>query len=43
MPLNNVCGSRYREDAVNMRECLKAYLNSDLGEVEWQLDYVRRT
>ena len=43
MPLNNVRGSRYREDAVNMQECLKAYLNSDLGEVEWQLDYVRRT
>ena len=43
MPLNIVRGSRYQEDAVNMREFLKAYLNSDLGEVEWQLDYVHRT
>ena len=43
MPLNNGRGSGYQEDAVNMWECLKAYLNSDLGEVEWQLDYARRT
>ena len=40
--LRNVRGSRYRDNAIAMREALKEYLNSTAGNVEWQLDYVRR-
>lgn len=41
--INNIRGSRYREDAVNMREAIKTYLTTETGSVEWQLEYVRRT
>ena len=41
--LPNVRGSRYRQNAVEMREALKDYVNSEAGSVEWQLDHVRRT
>ena len=38
-----VRGSRYRKDAVEMRDALKGYVNSEEGELSWQLEYVRRT
>ena len=41
--LPSVRGSRYRQDAVDMLDALKDYLNSECGEVSWQLDYIRRT
>ena len=41
--LKKVKGSRYSNDAIHMRENLKKYVNSDVGSLPWQLDYVRRT
>ena len=41
--INPVRGSRPRVDALNVRNQLKDYLNSDEGSVPWQLDYIRRT
>ena len=41
--INAVRGSRYTKDALQMRETLKKYVNSEEGSVPWQLDYVRRT
>lgn len=41
--LKPVRGSRYQQDAIFMRSCLKEYVNSALGKLEWQLDHVRRT
>ena len=41
--LPNVRGSRTRADALETRETLKNYLNSEEGSVPWQTDYVRRT
>lgn len=38
----NVRGSRYRTDAIKMRECLMKYLQGP-GRVDWQLNYVNRT
>ena len=38
-----VRGSRYNGSAVDMRDALKEYVNSDIGSLSWQLDYVRRT
>ena len=35
--------SRRSEDALHMRDSLMEYINSDLGSLSWQLDYVRRT
>ena len=40
--LPNVRGSRYENDAVNMRCCLMRHLNGE-GRVDWQLNQVRRT
>ena len=40
--LPNVYGSRYKDDAVNMRCCLIRYLNGE-GREDWQLNHVRRT
>ena len=40
--LPNVCGSCYKDDAVNMCCCLMRYLNGE-GWVDWQLNHVRRT
>ena len=34
-------GSRYAISALETREALKSYLNSDQGAVSWQWDYVR--
>ena len=41
--LPRVRGSRNTQDAREMRESLKDYVNSDIGSLSWQLDYVRRT
>ena len=41
--LPNVRGSRYKTDAINMRESIKEYVNSETGSVNWQWEYVRRT
>jgi len=41
--LQSVRGSRYRQDAIFMRNCLKEYVNSAFGKLDWQLDHVRRT
>ena len=41
--LSNVRGSRYEEDAKEMGEALKDYLNSEEGSMEWQVEYIRRT
>ena len=43
MDLPRVRGSRSRQDALEARNELKNFLNSDEGSVPWQLDYVRRT
>ena len=42
-PIARVRGSRYSGTALDMREALKEYLNSEAGSVDWQLNYVRRT
>ena len=34
-------GCRYANSALETREALKSYLNSDQGAVSWQWDYVR--
>ena len=36
-------GSRYSDDAKDMREALKNFVNSHKGQVSWQLDHARRT
>ena len=41
--LPNVRGSRHSEDDLSMRDALKAYVNSSLGKVDWQLDHATRT
>ena len=41
--LTPVRGSRYKGTAVDMRNALKDYVNSEIGSLSWQLDYVRRT
>ena len=41
--LPNVRGSRYSEAVLSMRDALKAYVNSPLGKVDWQLDHATRT
>ena len=41
--VNPVRGSRVRADAIEIRRALTDYLRSDVGSVEWQLEYVRRT
>lgn len=34
-------GSRYLSSAMQVREAMKSYVNSEEGAVSWQLDYVR--
>ena len=34
--INNVRGSRYSEEPINMRDALMNYLNSEEGAVPWQ-------
>ena len=41
--LPNIRGSRYSEDALSMRDALKAFVNSPLGKVNSQLDHATRT
>ena len=41
--LPNVRDSRYSKDALSMRDALKAYVNSRLNKVDWQLDHAIRT
>lgn len=41
--LSTVHGSRYREDAIAMRDALKECANSSETSLNWQVDYVRRT
>ena len=41
--INAVQGSQSRVDALEVRNRLKNYLNSNEGSVPWQIDYVRRT
>ena len=41
--LRPVRGSRYRHDAIFMRNSLRDYVNSASGKLDWQLDHVRRT
>ena len=41
--INNVRGSRHQENAMQMREALQNYVNSNNGSVEWQWEHVRRT
>ena len=41
--LPNVRGSRSRADALETRDTLKKYLNSEEGSVPWQTGHVRRT
>ena len=35
-------GSRYRNYAMEVREALKAFVNSEQGAVSWQWEYIRR-
>ena len=41
--VNNVRGSRYSDQAINMRDALMNYLNSEEGAVPWQKKNIRRT
>ena len=36
-------GRRSEGNALHMRDCFKDYVNSKIGSLPWQLDYVRRT
>ena len=40
--LVNLPNVRDSEDVLSMREALKAYVNSPLGKVDWQLDHATR-
>lgn len=35
-------GSRYRNYAMEVREALKVFVNSEQGAVSWQWEYIRR-
>ena len=39
----NVCGSRYANTAIAMREVVKNYVNGETGNMECQWDHVRRS
>ena len=41
--INPVRGSRYKKTALEMRETLKEYVNSENGSVPWQDVYIKRT
>ena len=43
LPLSRVRGSRYSNDAVEMRNTLRRFLNSEEGSVSWEEEYVNRT
>lgn len=42
IPIPNVRGSRYKRNAVEMRNSIMTYLKG-IGQVSWQLEHVRRT
>ena len=41
--IQNIRGGRNSDDAKDMREALKEFVNSPEGQVSWQLNHVRRT
>lgn len=41
--INPVRGCRYKQNAIKMRESIKAYVNSEIGSVPWQYTYMKRT
>ena len=41
--ISKVRGSRYTEDAIQLRDALKTYVNSEKGSLPWQLNHVRKT
>ena len=43
LPISRVKGSRYSNNAVEMRNSLRRFLNSEEGSVSWQEEYVTRT
>jgi hypothetical protein len=43
LPINRVKGSRYSNDAVEMRNSLRRFVSSEEGCVDWQEEYVTRT
>ena len=43
LPLSSVKGYRYSNNAVEMRNSLRRFLNSEEGSVSWQEEYVTRT
>lgn len=43
VPINRVKGSRYSTEAVEMRNALREFVNSEEGSVNWQEEYVTRT
>ena len=42
MPCGRYGGSSYENNAIKMRDYLKDYVNSDIGSLPWQLNYVQR-
>ena len=42
-PISRVKGSRYSNNALEMRNSLYGFLNSEEGSVSWQEEYVTRT
>ena len=43
LPLSRVKGSRYSNNAVEIRNSLRRFLNIEEGRVSWQEEYVTRT
>ena len=43
LSISKVRGSRYTEDAIQLRDALKTYVNSEKGSLPWQLNHVRKT
>ena len=43
LPISHIKGSRYSNNAVEMRNSLRRFLNSEEGSVSWQEEYVTRT
>ena len=43
MPCGRYQGSRYENNAIMLRDDLKDYVNSDIGSLPCQLNYVQRT
>ena len=38
----DICGSRYSNISILMRETMKDYVKIETGSVDWKLDYMRR-